>query len=146
MDTPETANGQRERAPVEGVVDSDIPTQSLGKKRRVGDLHLALVAAWEVVKEHAKWWHFEMGEKIDAQSKKDPGAPSGVDGGGPVLSAWIAEERNRVSEQELTGVGESAHGGLVTKAKEGELAAWRQFKVSSPVQMGAHAKDAVDTP
>ena len=30
MDTSETVNGKRERAPGEGAADSDIPTQSFG--------------------------------------------------------------------------------------------------------------------
>ena len=53
MDNPETINRKRKRAPVEGAAYSDIPTQSLGKMRRVGDLSLALVADKEVVMGHA---------------------------------------------------------------------------------------------
>ena len=40
-DTSGTLAGKRERAPVEGAMDSDIPTQSIGKKSRLEDLHLA---------------------------------------------------------------------------------------------------------
>ena len=54
MDTSETTNGKRERAPEAGVVGSDIPTQSLGKTCLVGDLHLACVADMEVVNEYAQ--------------------------------------------------------------------------------------------
>ena len=36
MDTPEALTGKRERAPVEGVADSDIPTQSADKTCRGG--------------------------------------------------------------------------------------------------------------
>ena len=74
MDTPETISGRRGRAPVEGVMDSDIPTQSLGKKCRMGDLHLAFVA---------KWRHLEMEAQIAAQSRQDPGVPFVVGGRGP---------------------------------------------------------------
>ena len=55
MDTPETLPGKCERSPVEEATDSDIPAQSAGKKCRVGDVHLACVAARDVVKEHAQW-------------------------------------------------------------------------------------------
>ena len=48
-DTSETINGERGRAPVWGATDSDIRTQSLGTKRRVGDLHTAIVAEKAVV-------------------------------------------------------------------------------------------------
>ena len=44
MNTPGTMYGKRERATVEGVGDSDIPTQSSGKTCCVGGLHLAFVA------------------------------------------------------------------------------------------------------
>ena len=40
MDTSETLTGKRERAPVEGVMNSDIPTQSIETTGRLGDLHL----------------------------------------------------------------------------------------------------------
>ena len=36
MDASETTAGKRERAPVEGAMDSDIPTQSIDKKSRLG--------------------------------------------------------------------------------------------------------------
>ena len=79
MDTSETICGKRERAPAERVMDMDIPTHSLGRKCRLGDLHLALGADKDGVKEHAKLRRPEMEEKIDTQSRKDPGAPSVFD-------------------------------------------------------------------
>ena len=48
MDTSETLTRKRGRATVEGVMDSDIPTQSAEKKSRLGDLHLAFVMDNEV--------------------------------------------------------------------------------------------------
>ena len=50
MDTSETLAGKGERAPVEGVMDSDIPTQAAGRKSRLGDLHLACETEG-----HAQW-------------------------------------------------------------------------------------------
>ena len=43
-----------------------------------------------------------MEEEIDTQTRMDPGAPCVLASGGPALSAWVAEERNRVLGQELT--------------------------------------------
>ena len=100
------------------VMGLDIPTQSSGGRRRALDLHLALVAEKKVVNGHAQWWHFEMKEKFDAQSKKNPSAPFINDGGG---SASVAEESSRVPRQKLTEVEQRAHARVVRKAKEGEL-------------------------
>ena len=55
MGTSETVSGSRERAPVDGAMDSDIPTRSMAKKSLFGYLHLAFVADKEVVTEHAQW-------------------------------------------------------------------------------------------
>ena len=55
-------------------MDSDIPTQSIGKKSQLGDLHLAFVLEKEVAEEHAHWRQPEMKEKIGAQTRMDPGA------------------------------------------------------------------------
>ena len=86
MDTSKTL-WETQLAAAEGATDSDIPTESLGKKCRIGELHVAFVADKEGVKEHVQWWRFEMKEKIDVQSQKGPGAPLALDGIGPVLSA-----------------------------------------------------------
>ena len=66
---------------------SGIPTQSIDKESRLGDLHLAFVMDKEVVKEHAQWWQPEMKAKIDTQPRMDLGKSLKVDGRGPVLSA-----------------------------------------------------------
>ena len=87
--------GERVRAPAEGAIDSDIPNQSAEKKSRLGDLHLAFVTDKHVVKGHAKWWRSDMKDKVDTQARKDLGAPFGMDGGVPVLSASVAGGRNR---------------------------------------------------
>ena len=54
-----------------------------------------------------------MTDKIDAQSRRDPGAPLVIDGGGPALSARVAEGCDRVSGQELAGKGERVRADLV---------------------------------
>ena len=43
----------------------------------------------EVVKEHAQWWQPVLNEKIDTQTRKDPGESFFLDGAGPALSAWL---------------------------------------------------------
>ena len=92
-----------------GVKDSDTHTQSLGKKYRVGDLNLASVAGKEGVEEDAQWWHCEVKEKIDTQSRKDPSAPPEIDGERSALSAWDAEQRSRVFRRESTEAEERMH-------------------------------------
>ena len=48
----------------------------------MGDLHLAFSAEQEVVKDLAPWWHLEMKEEINAQSRKAPSAPLVISAGG----------------------------------------------------------------
>ena len=86
-----------------------------------------------------------MKEKIDTQTRKDPGALFVMDGGGSVLSAWVAEERGRISGQELTEAEGRAHADFAKKAKARELEAWEQVKGSPPVNVGAQFSDMVNT-
>ena len=86
-----------------------------------------------------------MKAKIDAQTRMDPGASSIVDGVGPVLPAWVAEERNRISGQQSTEGEEHTFSDLVREAKVRELAKWGNFRVSSPAKCGTQPKDLVDT-
>ena len=109
MDTSEIASGKRERAPVEGMMGSDVPTQVADKKCRAGDLHLASVAGKEVVEENGQWWQSDTKGKIDAQDREDLGASLIMDGGLLAFSARVAEECGRVSGQELTEGGGRSH-------------------------------------
>ena len=93
---------------MEGAIHSDTPAQSLGKECRVVDLHLFFVSYKGAAEEHAQWRHSEMKGKIDTPSREGPSAPLVIDGGGSAFSAYIAEERNRVSGQELTEAAERA--------------------------------------
>ena len=86
-----------------------------------------------------------MKAKIDAQTRMGPGASAIVDGGGPALSAAVAEERNRFSRQESTESEGRTFSDLVRKAKVGELEAWGRFRVFAPAQPGNQPKDLVDT-
>ena len=98
-------------------MDLDVSSQSVVKKCRMGDLLLSSVADKDVVKGHAQWWRSDMKEKVDAQTRKDPGTSFARDGGGPVLSAWVAAICNRALGQELTEAAERAHADLARKAK-----------------------------
>ena len=145
MYASETINGKRVRALTKGVMDSDVPTHLLGKRRRVGNPHLAFVAEKEGAMDCAKWQHTKMREKLDTQLRKDPSAPFVNDGRGSVLSASAAEERNRLLRQKLTALAERVRADLARKADVGEWDAWREFKVPEPVHMGAQNKDVADT-
>ena len=103
--TSETLTGERERAPAAGV----LPTQSVAKKGRFGDRHLAFVTDKEAAKAHAQRWRPDMKEKIDTQTRMDPGASLVLGGGGPVLSTCAAEDCDRMLGQELTETEERAH-------------------------------------
>ena len=61
---------------------------------------MAFVIDKEVVKEHAQRWQTEVKAKVYTQTRMDPRASFMADSGGPVLSAWVAEERNRISGME----------------------------------------------
>ena len=65
-----------------------------------------------------------MKEKNETRNSKDPGASFILDGGGPVLSAWVAEACNRGLVQELTEEGERLHAEVVRKARDRGLDAW----------------------
>ena len=99
MDTSGTLTGKRERAPAEGAMDSHVPGQSADTKCRLGDLHPAFAMEKEEMTGHAQWRRSDMRDKIDAQTRKDPGALFAMDGGWPVLSARVAEERKRFSDR-----------------------------------------------
>ena len=64
-----------------------------------------------------------------------------MDSGRPAF----AGKCNRFVGPELTEGGERAHADFVVRAKEGQSDAWKKVKVYSPAQMGARAKDVVDT-
>ena len=58
-----------------------------------------------------------MREKVDTQTRMDPGASSVLGGGESVLSAWVAEECNRVAGQELTEVEDRVHANFAERRK-----------------------------
>ena len=139
MDSLETLAEKRKRAPVEGVMNSDVPAHTQEKRCRARDLHLASVADKEAVKEHAEWRHTEMKSRLGTLPQVDP-SESAV-----ATSVWVAEKRNRILSQELWEEEVKSHGDLASDAKDRELSARKQFKVSSPEEEGAQGKVIVDT-
>ena len=65
--------------------------------------------------------------KIDTQTRLDPGASVLADGGGPVLSARVAEEGNQISGQELTEGAERTLSDIAKKANVKKVEAWGHF-------------------
>ena len=55
--------------------------------------------------------------KIDTQTRMDPGASCMLASGGALLSAWVADELNRIPEQGLSEAEERTFADLVCKAK-----------------------------
>ena len=81
IDTSETLTGKRGWTPAEGVMDSDVPTQSVDKRIMLGDLHLAFVTDKDVVKERAQWRRSDMKDKIDTQTRMERKSAVAVWGG-----------------------------------------------------------------
>ena len=94
---------------------------SPGQESRVGDLHSACVADKVVAREHAEWLHSELREKIGTQRRSAPWAPLVLDGGGPVVPAWVTEGRSRILGQELAGEKEGVYPDLAGSAKARQL-------------------------
>ena len=69
---------------------------------------------------------------------------SATEGVGAAMSAWIAEERNRASGQELTRGGEKSRWGPVSAARERELNHLKEFKVRQPLTGRAPSTSMVD--
>ena len=83
------------------------------------DSHLAFVADEEVVGKHAKWRYPDLKSRLDSTQ-------SSVAGGvGATIYPWVAEESNRVLDQELTEDEGKLHGDLAGVAKGRELEAWK---------------------
>ena len=112
-DASAAATGKRHRGP-EGVAgNSDELLRNQEARCRAGGLHLALVADKEAVKEDAYWRNPELQSRLVATQ-----APA-AEGAGIASSAWVAEECNRVSGQDLTEGGGELHEELAGPTAEG---------------------------
>ena len=73
-------------------------------KRSRGDVPATTLAAYlAVVQTHAQWRFPDLKPEIEAYQSS---VAEGVDG---AVSAWVEDERNRISGQELPLEGEEAH-------------------------------------
>ena len=106
---------------------------------RVSALHLAFVGDKEVAKGRATW------PNPDLKGRRDSTHASAAGGVGAAISAWISEERSRVSGQELTEEGEPPYGGLTNAAKARSLNDWKQVKAFQPFKVGTPSKSIVGT-
>ena len=79
--------------------------------------------------------------------KPQVGVAASPDVGGldAALSAWVANECDRVLGQELTAQDERLFAVEVSQAKGVELEAWRSFKVLSPIYSSEASKPAIAT-
>ena len=85
-----------------------------------------------------------MRETIDTQRQRDPGALSVTDEWGTCITCvccWRARPRFKPGN---AGRGR-AHADLARKAEVRDLDAWGQFKVLSPVRLGARTKALAET-
>ena len=104
------------------------------KRLRSAALDTALAVDLEVAQEHAQWWNPELEPRLVAHRSS---LVEGVDG---AASAWIADECNRASGQELAPEKETQHAEVVQQAKNRELDVWKQFGVSDPRPNGSVPK------
>ena len=65
-----------------------------------------------VIQAHAQWWTPVLKSKLEATPAA---AVEGADG---AISAWVADERNRILGQELTPEDEEMHADLVIAGKQ----------------------------
>ena len=99
------------------------PTPGMGQieKRLLEDAPAITIAGYiSVVQEHAQWWNPELKPKMEALQSS---VVEGVDG---AVSAWVADECNRVLRQELLPDEEKLHSDLAQEGKLRELAAWKK--------------------
>ena len=92
-----------------------------------------------VAHSHAPWWPPDLKPQMEAS----PSATAeGADGN---ISAWVADESNRISGQELTLEEGDTHADLVQAGKSRELAASENFDVIPSCEAGKARKQIVQT-
>ena len=129
MDFSVRVREKRGRAPAEVVGNLDAFSRNQEKRCRVEVLRAAFVSAKEVVKGHARRRHPELESRLDATRTS---VLAGVD---VAISAWVAEECNRVLGQEVTEEEAKFHSGMAREATEQESRAWKQFKAFKPLRV-----------
>ena len=124
MDTPSSVLGKRDRSMAEPS-NIESSTQFVEEKRSREDTPATTLAAHlAVVHAHAQWWSPDLKPKIEVSQCS---VVEGVDG---ATSAWVADERNRISRQELTPVAEDVRAESVDAGKLRGPEAWEKFDLS----------------
>ena len=88
---------------------------------------------------HAQWWSPDLKPKMEASPSA---AAEGVDG---AISAWVADECDRILNQELTPEEKDMHADSVTAGKSRELEPWEKFDAFPPREAGKVQKQIVQT-
>ena len=114
-DVPVTAAGQRSCPLADAAEHLQGPTCVLDKRCKRDALRSAFAADKEVVNEHARWWNSELKSQVEASRS------SAVGGVEAAISAWVADDCNRVLGQVLSEQEGVARAYLVREAKVKEL-------------------------
>ena len=128
MDTSSSGLGKRDRSVAEHSALEQNQQKVEGKRPR-GDVPATTMEVdLAVAHAHAQRWSPELKPKLEVNLSA---AAEGVDG---VISAWVADECNRILGQELPREAEEMRADLANEGKRRELAARDKFDVSSPLR------------
>ena len=126
MDTSSSAVGKRDRSTADPTNIEISSHVAEGKRSRADAPAATLAAHLAVAQAHAQWWSPDLKPKIEASQSS---VVEGVDG---AISAWVADECNRISGQDLTPEEEEVHADSVEAGKLREPEEWEKFDVSPP--------------
>ena len=139
MDTSSSILGKREKSLSDSHIAETSTQLGVGKRSRGEAPATTLVVDLAVVKEHAQWWPSDLKPQMAALNRQM------VAGCDEAVSAWVADECNRILGQELTAEEELACQELVHEGEMRELEARKKFKVFSSVKEGAISKKVIDS-
>ena len=129
-DAPDTGSGKRSRPPAYAVEHTQGPAFVLDKRCQRNALRVAFVAEKEVGKGHARWWNSALNPHVGASCSSAVQGECyrvGSEECNPI-SAWVADECNRVWSQELSEEEEVARAYPVRNAKAKEIGARKPEK------------------
>ena len=114
--------------------------QQVGAKRSRGDVPATTMEVdLAATQAHAQWWARGLKPKLEV----NPSAAA--EGVGGAISAWVADECNRVLGQELPQEEEEMQADLAHEGKRRELEDWGKFDVFSPLSACKVQKRLVQT-
>ena len=139
MDTSSSVSGKRGRSMGEPSAVEQTQQWVEGKRSRGDVPAITMEVDLAVVQAHAQWWPPDLKPKMEASPSE---AVEGVDG---AISAWVADECNRVLGQELSQEEDEMRADLAREGKRRELEAWGEFDAFSPLSACKVQKQLVDT-